>query len=148
VAEFAVARSGARIGDAASIREQCRIGARTVIGRHVTLNYAVRVGDRTKVMDHAWLGGNMTIGSDVFVAGGVLAVTDNSLGRSGKQADELRGPAIEDGAAIGAGAKLLPGIVIGRRAIVGAGAVVTRDVAPETVVVGVSAWLVRRVEAA
>lgn len=136
------------VGDAASIREQCRIGARAVIGRHATLNYGVRVGDRTKVMDHAWLGGNMTIGSDVLVAGGVLAVNDNALGRDGYRAEALRGPTIEDGASIGAGAKLLPGIVIGRSAIVAAGAVVTRDVQPETVVMGVPARVVRKVEAA
>lgn len=136
--------AGSLIGDAASIREQTRIGERCVIGRHVTINYNVHIGDRTKVMDHTWLAGNMTLGSDVFVSGGVLTANDNQLGSEGYEEARIIGPHICDGAKIGLGAKLLPGIVIGERAIVAAGAVVTRDVAPDTVVVGVPARPVSR----
>lgn len=134
------------IGDGASIREQCRIGSRCVIGRHVTVNYAVRVGDHTKIMDHSWLAGNMTIGRSVFVSGGVLTTNDDALGMKGFQPDKIKGPTLEDGAMIGAGAILLPNIVIGRGAIVGAGSVVTKDVPPATVVMGVPARFIRPIE--
>ena len=132
------------VGDAASIREECVIGERAIVGRHVTINYAVTIGDRTKIMDHTWLAGNMVIGSDVFISGGVLTANDNNLGRSGYDAEHAAGPTIEDGAQIGVGAKLLPGVVIGRAATVAAGALVTVDVEPGALVMGIPARVVRR----
>jgi acetyltransferase-like isoleucine patch superfamily enzyme len=126
------------VGDHASIREQCVVGSFSVIGRCVNLNYNCRVGDRTKVMDGTQLTGNMVVGSDVFVAMNVTTANDNALGRDGYH-DQLRGPTIEDGVTIGAGAILLPGIHIGAAAVVGAGAVVTRDVESGTTVLGVPA---------
>jgi acetyltransferase-like isoleucine patch superfamily enzyme len=127
------------VGDGASIREHCRIGGRCVVGRHVTLNYDVTVGAGTKIMDHSWLAGSMRIGSNVFISGGVLTANDNQMGRRGYDPGEVRGPDIEDEAVIGAGAVLLPGIVVGRGATVGAGAVVTHDVPSGALVVGIPA---------
>jgi len=127
------------IGDGASIRELCRIGSRCVVGRHVTLNYNTSVGDDIKIMDHSWLAGNMRVGNRVFISGGVLTANDNMMGKHGYQEERIVGPSICDDAVIGAGAILLPGVVIGEEAIVGAGAVVTRDVPPRTVVMGIPA---------
>lgn len=127
------------IGDGASIRENSRIGSRSVIGRHVTVNYNCQVGDRTKVMDHSWLAGNMRIGNDVFISGGVLTTNDNMLGGKGYSDERVQGPYIADGVMIGVAVAILPGVTIGKNAIIGAGAVVTRDVEPQTVVMGVPA---------
>ncbi|HKP51704.1 MAG TPA: DapH/DapD/GlmU-related protein [Chloroflexia bacterium] len=134
------------IGDGASIREKCRIGSWSVIGRHVTLNYVVTVGDHTKIMDHSWMAGNMSAGNNVFISGGVLTTNDNTLGLEGYSDEKMIGPTIEDGAMIGVGALLLPGVIIGKGAIVGAGAVVTNDIAPDTLVMGVPARFVRKIE--
>jgi len=134
------------LGDGASIREQTRIGSRTVIGRYVTVNYNTRIGSRVRVQDHTWLAGNMTIEDDVFISGGVGTSNDNAIGRSGYDETRTRGPYIARGAAIGVGANLLPGVRIGERAIVGAGAVVTKDVADGAVVMGVPAQVRRSVE--
>lgn len=130
---------GCLVGDAASIREQCRIGTQSVIGRHVTLNYAVVVGKRVKIMDHAWLAGNMTVGDGAFISGLVGTANDNSIGRSRYEEGRTQGPTIGAGAVIGVGALLLPGIDIGEHAIVGAGAVVTRNVAPGQRIMGLPA---------
>jgi UDP-3-O-[3-hydroxymyristoyl] glucosamine N-acyltransferase len=127
------------IGDGASIREQCRIGPRCVIGRHVTVNYDVEIGSGTKIMDHTWLAGTMRVGADVFISGGVLTANDDAMGRSGFEAAKIRGPDIEDEAVIGAGAVLLPRVVVGRGATVGAGALVTRDVRAGALVMGAPA---------
>jgi acetyltransferase-like isoleucine patch superfamily enzyme len=118
------------VGDGASIREGCTVGARSVVGRGVTLNYNVRVGDRVKIMDHCWLAGNMSVGDGAFLSGGVLTANDNSMGLEGFADAARRGPVIGPGARIGAGAVLLPSLRIGKGALVAAGAVVTRGVPP------------------
>lgn len=135
------------IGDGASIREQTQIGNKTIIGRYVTVNYNTRIGDNVKIMDHSWLAGNMTIGDRVFISGGVFTANDNSIGLTTEYHEEqIIGPTIEADAAVGANAILLPRVTIGQGAIVGAGSVVSRDVDPKTVVMGVPARLVRRLE--
>lgn len=123
------------LGDGVSIREQCRVGARSVIGRHVTLDTAVAVGEDSRVMDKTHLTGEMTVGDRVFISAMVVSTNDNSFGREGG----LSGPTVEDDAAVGAGASLLPGITVGRGAIVASGAVVTADVPPGETVAGVPA---------
>jgi acetyltransferase-like isoleucine patch superfamily enzyme len=136
------------IADGASIREKCRIGSRCIISRYVTINYNTTVGDRTKVMDLTHVTGNMTIGNDVFISVNVGSTNDNAIGKAGYSEDRVLGPTIEDGAAVGVGASLLPGVRIGAGAIVGAGAVLTKDVAAETLVMGMPARFVRRLGAA
>jgi acetyltransferase-like isoleucine patch superfamily enzyme len=127
------------LGDGASIREQTRIGSRTVIGRYATVNYNTRIGSGVRVQDHTWLAGNMTIEDDVFISGGVGTSNDNAFGHNGHDESCNCGPYIARGAAIGVGANLLPGVRIGKRAIVGAGALVTKDVPDGAVVMGVPA---------
>ncbi len=135
---------GTLLGDGASIREQGRIGSRCILSRYVTLKYKVRVGDRTTIMDRCQITGNTTIGRDVFISTMVGTTNDNAMGQAGFHDEDARGPTIEDGAMIGVGAKLLPRVRIGAGAIVGAGAVVTRDVAPGVLVMGVPAKPVQR----
>lgn len=124
------------IGDGASIREGCVVGDRCIISRYVTLNYDTCVGDGSKIMDMTHITGNCTIGKDVFVSVGVVTVNDNAIGRKGYEPDRVRGPVLCDGSAVGAGAVLLPGVTIGEKATVAAGAVVTKDVAAGLAVMG------------
>jgi len=120
------------IGDGASLREQVTIGDYSIIGRYVTANYNVAIGNHVKIMDHTWLAGNMVIGNDVFISGCVGTANDNSMGKASYKEEQVVGPRIEDGAAIGLGALLLPNIEIGCGAIVGAGAIVTTDIPNHT----------------
>ena len=134
------------IGDGASIREKCRIGSRCIISRYVTINYNTTIGNRTKIMDLTHITGNCTIGDDVFVSVLVGTANDNAIGHLGYDENQVVGPALHDGAAVGVGASLLPGVAVGEGAIVGTGAVVAKDVAPKTLVLGVPAKFVRSLE--
>jgi acetyltransferase-like isoleucine patch superfamily enzyme len=134
-----VIADGVLIGDGASIREGARIGPRTLLSRNVTLNYDVTVGANVKVMDNTHLTGGCVVEDDVFISINVSTVNDDGMGRAGYDEERVVGPHIKRGAAIGASAVLLPGITIGERATVAAGAVVTRDVPADTLVLGTPA---------
>jgi acetyltransferase-like isoleucine patch superfamily enzyme len=127
------------IGDGASIREGAHVGGRSLLSRNVTLNYDVTVGENVKVMDNTHLTGGCVVEDDVFISINVSTVNDDRMGREGFEEGRVVGPHIKRGAAIGAAAVLFPGITIGERATVAAGAVVTRDVPDDTLVMGVPA---------
>jgi len=127
------------IGDLAALREECEVGDRTLIGRAVTVNYGTKIGARCKIMDLTHLTGNMLLEDDVFVSAHVSSANDNRMWE-GKYAEEsIHGPILRRACSIGLGAVLLPGIEIGERAVVAAGAVVTRSVPPGKMVMGVPA---------
>lgn len=134
------------LGDFCSIREECKIGNNCIISRNVSINYNTSIGDNTKIMDNTHITGNMKIGSHVFVSVLVATTNDNTMGRREYDEEHVRGPVIGDYATIGASANILPGICIGRNAIVGAGALVTKDVPENKVVMGVPAKVVRDVK--
>ncbi len=101
---------------------------------------------RCKISSHTFLCDGVTIEDEVFIGHGVLFVNDkrpaatNASGELQSDADwELLRTVVERGASIGSGAVILGGVRIGARALVGAGAVVTRDVSPGETVAGVPA---------
>ena len=120
----------------------CEIGDNTRIGPFVEIQRGVRVGANCKVQSHAFICGGVHIEDEVFVSHGVLfindkyprATTEGSLQGEGDW--QPLPTTIERGATLGSGAVIAGGVRVGRRALVGAGAVVTRDVEPESVVVG------------
>lgn len=133
VAEFSL------IGDGTIIRERCRIGRRCKVGQNCVLVYNVVVGDDTQIANLVNMTGDTIIGDRVFVSSGVMTANTNDFGSGSSDEPEWSGVRIHDDSRIGVGAKLLPGVVIGRHSTVGAGALVTRDVPPHTTVVGIPA---------
>lgn len=131
------------IGDGASIREQVRVGHHCLLSRYVTINYNSMIGNHTKIMDLSHITGNVIVGNNVFISMGVSSANDNVLVDREYEEDNIVGPTIEDNVSIGVGAILLPGVRIKEGAFVGAGAVVTKDVAQGTLVMGVPAKFVR-----
>jgi acetyltransferase-like isoleucine patch superfamily enzyme len=136
VYEGVTVESGTLIGDAASLRENVRVGSGCVIGRMVSVHPDCTVGDGTRVMDHTHLATGMEVGRNCFFGVHVVTSSDNALGHLPYHPDRVRGPRIGDGAVVGSGAVLLPGVHVGSGATVAAGAVVTRDVPPDTRVFG------------
>jgi acetyltransferase-like isoleucine patch superfamily enzyme len=150
----AVIYMGVKIGhhsmvcDTACIREGCEIGNYSLIAMGVTINYNTKIGDRVKIMDNAHITGNAIIEDDVFISTLVSTTNDNLMGRKPTQGKDWteRGPTIRRFATVGQGACILPGIEVGEDAIVGAGAVVTKNVPPRVVVMGVPARVVRELK--
>ena len=133
------------IGDLASIREECSVGANTVIARLVSINYHTRIGRHVKIMDNTHITGNMLIEDGVFISVLVSTTNDSEMDRRKHTHGDFRGPSILRGASIGASATILPGITIGEYAMVGAGSHVCRNVPPRKVVIGTPARVVRDV---
>lgn len=134
------------LGDNCSIREDCKIGDYCIVSRNVTVNYNTVIGDRTKIMDNSHITGNAVIEEDVFISVLVATTNDNTMGREAYDEDHVGGPHIKKNTTVGAAANILPNVVIGENCIVGAGAVVTKDVEDGKVVMGIPARVVRNVE--
>jgi acetyltransferase-like isoleucine patch superfamily enzyme len=136
------------IGDLASIREGCRLGNDVVVGRGVMMMYDTIVQTRSRIIDGAIITGNMLIEPDVFIGPGVNTVNDNDvyLKRFGLIPFDVQGPVIRRFAVIGTGANLAAGVEIGMGAVVAPSAMVTKDVPAWTVVAGVPAREIRKIE--
>jgi acetyltransferase-like isoleucine patch superfamily enzyme len=116
-----------------------------VVGRGSLVENDTTVGAMTKIQADAYITAYSTLEEHVFVAPCVVTTNDNFMGRTERRHDVIKGPTIRRGARIGGGATLCPGIEIGEEAFVGAGAVVTKDVPPRTIVYGNPARPVRDV---
>jgi acetyltransferase-like isoleucine patch superfamily enzyme len=135
------------VGDLATVRERCTIGDGVVIGRGVCIENDTAIGAHTKIQTNAYITAYCTLEEHVFIAPCVITTNDNFMGRTERRHALVKGPTIRRGARVGGGVTLLPGIEVGAEAFVGAGAVVTRDVPPGKVVVGVPARVLRDVPA-
>jgi acetyltransferase-like isoleucine patch superfamily enzyme len=134
------------IGDQSCIRERVSLGDDCVLGRGSLIENDTTVGNGTRIQAGAYITAYSTLEEDVFIAPCVVTTNDNYMGRTERRRAEMRGPTIRRSARIGGGAVICPGIEIGEEAFVGAGAVVTKDVAAGTVVVGSPARVLRDVD--
>jgi acetyltransferase-like isoleucine patch superfamily enzyme len=135
--------AGTSIWNQAQVRERARIGVGCVIGKNVYVDVDVVIGDRVKVQNNASLYHGVTVEDGVFIGPHVCLTNDrlpraiNRDGSAKTDADWEVGPIrIRTGAALGAGSVVVPGVTVGRWALVGAGSVVTADVADYALVVG------------
>ena len=113
--QFCVVLPGARIGENVNICSHCFIENDVIIGNNVTVKCGVQLWDGIELEDYVMIGSNVTFTNDLYP-------------RSKNPDWKLLRTKVCMGATIGAGATILPGITIGERAMIGAGAVVTKDV--------------------
>ena len=148
----AVVFAGASIGDEAIlgdqsfVRERSRVGQGSVIGRGSVVDNDVQVGARVKVQTGVYLTAFTVIEDDVFVGPGATTTNDDTMARH-DDATPLRGATLRRACRVGGGTVLTPGVEIGEEAFIAAGAVVTRDIPPRAVAMGVPARVVREVPA-
>jgi acetyltransferase-like isoleucine patch superfamily enzyme len=121
----------------------CTIGAGTRIGAFVEVQIGAIIGERCKISSHSFLCEGVTLEDEVFIGHGVIFTNDrfpratNDDGNPQTTADWVVIPTrVKQCASIGSGTVILPGIVIGRSALIGAGSVVTKDVPDFAIVAG------------
>jgi UDP-2-acetamido-3-amino-2,3-dideoxy-glucuronate N-acetyltransferase len=122
---FAHILPGARVGRDCNLCDQTFLENDVVLGDRVTVKCGVQLWDGVTVEDDVFIGPNATFTNDPF-----------PRSMQHLQKEKLTRTLIKRGASIGANATILPGLVVGEGAMVGAGAVVTRDVPPHAIVVG------------
>ena len=127
----------------------CSIGDESKVGTFVEVQKGAVIGKRCKISSHSFICEGVVIEDEVFIGHGVMFINDRepratSDGALQTEADWTVVPTfVRKGASIGSGAVIMCGITIGENALVGAGAVVTGDVAPGQVVAGVPARSLR-----
>jgi len=129
----------------------CSVGDETKIGAFVEIQKNASVGARCKISSHSFLCEGIVIEDEVFVGHGVMFINDrfpSATTESGSLQTEsdwtVETTLIRKGASIGSGATILCGLTIGERALIGAGAVVTRDIPAGATVAGVPARQILR----
>ena len=121
----------------------CSIGDNSKIGAFVEIQKKAKIGNNCKISSHTFICEGVTIEDEVFVGHGVVFINDTypraTAGDGSLQTEAdwiVEKTLVKKGASIGSGATILCGITIGERAMIGAGAVVTRDVPSGAVVAG------------
>ncbi len=127
----------------------CTIGDQTKIGAFVEIQKNVVVGSRCKVSSHSFLCEGVIVEDEVFIGHGVMFTNDiypqaaNEDGSLQTDTDwQVVETRVKQSASIGSNATILPGLTIGKKALIGAGAVVTRDIPDYAIAVGVPARVI------
>lgn len=131
--QFSVILEGAVIGKNCNICAHTLIESDVVVGDNVTVKSGVFLWDGIRIEDDVFIGPNATFTNDLYP-------------RSKVYPEKFTGCLIKKGASVGANATILPGVVIGERAVIGAGAVVTKDVPANVIVTGNPAVVRRHVD--
>lgn len=142
--------AGSRIGDdfetghGTIVREEVVIGDGVGIWSHSNVDFGCRIGNRVTIRLNCVISQYSVIEDDVTLASGVIFCNDIHPGCPHSR-ECMKGPVIRRGARIGSGVIVLPRVVVGENALLAAGSVVTRDVPPESVVVGNPGRVVRSI---
>jgi acetyltransferase-like isoleucine patch superfamily enzyme len=136
--------NGFQTGNKVNIREWNRIGDQVSVGTLSVIEHHVEIGNNVRIHSQAFIPEFSVLEDDAWIGPNVV-LTNAKYPLSRGVKESLQGPRIKRGAKIGANATILPGVIIGENALVGAGAVVVKDVPAGVVVVGNPARVIRQV---
>jgi acetyltransferase-like isoleucine patch superfamily enzyme len=131
-------------GNKVNIRESNRIGHNVSVGTLSVIEHHVEIADNVRIHTHAFIPEYSVLEEGCWIGPNVV-FTNAKYPQAPGVKDQLAGPTIRRGAKIGANVTVLPGVVVGEYALVGAGSVVVRDVPPGAVVVGNPTRIIRHV---
>ena len=131
--------------DSIIIREQCAIAKKVSIGKKVIIEHHVKLGEGTKIQSFALVGEGMQVGKHVFIGPFFNGTCDKFMNRF--EEFVFQPPKIRDYARIGAHVVMMAGITVGKDTVIGAGAIVTKDIPAYSVAIGVPAKIVKKVPA-
>ena len=135
VSDKASIGSGTKVWINVQIRENAVIGEGCILSKDVYIDHGVKIGHRCKIQNSVSVYSGVEIGDDVFV-GPNACFTNDKVPRAFNSNWQITPTRIENGASIGANATIVCGVTVGEFAMVAAGSVVTKDVAPYTLVMG------------
>lgn len=139
IASHAVIYEGTKVGDDVSIDDGCRIGFDCFVGRNTRLMYAAFVCDRVQIGSNCTIAGFVCDGSVIGNNAAVMGTLVHEFTRPEVPWGLIElSPRIEDRVVVGFSATVVGGVTIGHNAYVAAGAIVTKDVPPKSIVVGVN----------
>lgn len=151
--EGVIIENNVKIFHRATIREETKIGENCIIGTNVVIDGPhIEIGKNNLIHAGAYICSKTKIGNQVFIgpqAGTVNEKTAQSrisLPSIEGYRDKEEGPVIEDGASIGEGAHIMMGVKIGKKAVLGAGALATKDIPKNEVWVGIPAKFLKKRE--
>ena len=121
--QFCVVLKGAQIGENCNICSHCFIENEVIIGNNVTVKCGVQLWDGITIEDDVFIGPNVTFCNDKYP-------------KSKNKNFKLEPIIVKKGASIGANATILPGVTIGENTLIGAGAIITKDVLANTKIIG------------
>jgi len=129
--------AGSRVGSFTLIHKGARIGRNCTIGSHCNICHC-QIGDNVSIQTGCHITNGVVIEDNAFIGPGVITLNDPLV-----PSKPLKAPAIRQGAKIGGGSILLPGVVVGRKVIVGSGGIVVKDVPDGQTVIGYSVRVLR-----
>jgi len=121
-----------RTGHNILIREHVNLGKKCVVGTNAILDGYIQVGDNSMIQSHCYIAQSVKLGSYVFISPGCIFLDNKKiiLGQG------LEGAVVEDFVRIGGGTKILPGVTIGKYALIGAGSIVARNIPSKAIAYG------------
>jgi acetyltransferase-like isoleucine patch superfamily enzyme len=150
IRDFGVIYSQTEIGDNVQtghhylVRERTIVGNNSLIGSNVIIENECKIGNNVSIQSGVYIPTYCVIEDDVFLGPNSVLTNDKYIGYKDPRKRGLEGVVIEEKASIGANSTILPGIRVGYHAVIGSGSVVTRDVEPNTVVIGAPAKVLRK----
>lgn len=143
----AVIGEGTRVWHWVHVCSGARIGRKCSLGQNVFVGNKVVIGDNVKIQNNVSVYDSVTLERDVFCGPSMVFTNVHNPRAAVERKDEYRHTLVREGASLGANSTVICGVTIGKFAFVGAGAVVTADVAPHALVAGVPArrigWVCR-----